>query len=122
MGLPRIGQWGENCTNNMMAEIAIKLSDAGAGDYWDDVDGYARNCLVEDQYVDLELLKQEAKKYGLPIQVSNQYGDFTTERFLGTLRHMGLIDKMGTLDPTCNMTRSTPAMRLYDSSYTSAHN
>ena len=53
MGLARIGLWGENITNNLPTEVAIKLSDAGVGDYWDDVDEYVRNTLVEDQIVDL---------------------------------------------------------------------
>jgi hypothetical protein len=103
LGLPQIGMWGENIANNMMAEIAIKLSDAGAGDYWDDVDHYVRNCFVEDQFVGLELLKQEAKKHDLPTRQSSQYGDFTTEQFIGCLRHVGLVDQQGTLDPTCNV-------------------
>jgi len=117
MGLHRIGQWGENCTNNMMAEIAIKLSDAGTGDYWDDVDEYIRNCLVEDQFVDLDLLKEEAKKHNLPTQLSSEYGDFTVDRFLGCLRDEGLIDKHGTLDPTCNVSRDFPRRGLYGSCY-----
>ena len=117
LGLPRIGMWGENIANNQMAEIAIKLSDAGAGDYWDDVDEYVRNAFVEDQFVDLELLKQEANKHGLPTRQSNQYGDFTVERFLGCLRHEGLIDDRGTLDPTNNTAKGFPHNGLYASCY-----
>jgi hypothetical protein len=103
LGLTRIGMWGENVANNQMAEVAIKLSDAGAGDYWDDVDEYVRNTFVEDQFVDLELIKQEAKKRGLPTRQSNEFGEFSTERFLGCLRHYGLVDGEGTLDPTSNI-------------------
>ena len=86
MGLARIGLWGENITNNLPTEVAIKLSDAGVGDYWDDVDEYVRNTFVEDQIVDLELLKREAKRMGMPTRQSNQYGEFSIERFLGSLR------------------------------------
>jgi len=39
-----------------MAAVAIKLSEAGVGDYWDDVDGYARNQLIENQLIDADEL------------------------------------------------------------------
>jgi hypothetical protein len=57
-GVARIGWFPENlnadqhcescCIADMVA-LAIRLSDAGAGDYWDDVDRYVRNQLVEQQ-------------------------------------------------------------------------
>jgi hypothetical protein len=99
-GLARIAMFGENITNNQPAEVAIKLCDAGVGDYWDDVDQYVRNTIVEDQFVDLELLKQEAKKLGFPTHQSNERGDFTIERFLGSLRMEAIINGSGVLDPT----------------------
>jgi hypothetical protein len=102
LGLPRIGMWGENIANNQMAAIGIKLSDSGAGDYWDDVDEYVRNAFVEDQFVDLELLEQEALKHGLPIRQDTKYGAFSLGRVLGCLRHHGMADRAATLDPTCN--------------------
>jgi hypothetical protein len=118
LGLPRIGMWGENIANNQMAEVAIKLSDAGAGDYWDDVDEYVRNSFVEDQYVDLELLTREAKKHGLPTRQSGPYGEFSAERLLGCLRHEGCIDDQGTMDPTNNGARIwIPKQFLYGSCY-----
>jgi len=33
--------------------LGVRLSDAGLGDYWDDVDALVRNRLIEQQYVDL---------------------------------------------------------------------
>ena len=99
-GLARIGMFAENITNNQPAEVAIKLSDAGVGDYWDDVDEYVRNTFVEDQFVDLELLKREAKRMGLPTRQSDQYGEFSIERFLGCLRSEANINALGILDPT----------------------
>ncbi|MGH3451257.1 MAG: hypothetical protein ACRDQW_11145 [Haloechinothrix sp.] len=57
-GISRFGyvpEWTNNnlCEGCQIADVvalAIRLSDAGAGDYWDDVDGYARNHLIEQQH------------------------------------------------------------------------
>ena len=38
----------------------MRLSDAGLGDYWDDVDALVRNRLIEQQYVDLPAMRQIA--------------------------------------------------------------
>src|SRR5450631_1084577 len=36
----------------------VKMSDAGVGDYWDDLDYIVRNHFTEQQFVDLELMKK----------------------------------------------------------------
>jgi hypothetical protein len=97
LGLARIGMWGENMANSFMAGIAIKLSDAGAGDYWDDVDSCVRNTMAEDQFVDAALLRQLCRERGVPSEV----GEFSIERLLGCLRHAGTIQTW-VLDPTQN--------------------
>jgi hypothetical protein len=51
-GIARFGLFGETCTISDMIALAIKLTDAGIGDYWDDADGYVRNQLVEQQVLD----------------------------------------------------------------------
>ena len=51
------GQSDEACALAEMIYIAIKLSEAGVGDYWEDVDSMVRNHLVEHQLVDRERLK-----------------------------------------------------------------
>jgi hypothetical protein len=48
----------DNCDVVDTIVLAIKLSDAGVGDYWDDVDAYARNQLAEAQFTDLEGLRR----------------------------------------------------------------
>ncbi len=48
----------ETCTLADMTSLALQLTQAGVGDYWDDVDGFARNHTVEAQYTDLEKLKR----------------------------------------------------------------
>src|SRR6266446_2450909 len=42
-GIARLGNFGEGCTTGDMTYLALKLSDAGVGDYWDDADRYVRN-------------------------------------------------------------------------------
>ena len=48
--LPRIGYFDyQGCATARMIGLAVKLSDAGIGDYWEDVDQYIRNHGVEMQ-------------------------------------------------------------------------
>ncbi|HKG25944.1 MAG TPA: hypothetical protein VKB09_09870, partial [Thermomicrobiales bacterium] len=46
----------ETCALADLIEIAIALTEAGLGDYWDDIDRYARNQLLEQQLRDVPLL------------------------------------------------------------------
>ncbi len=55
--ISRIGMFSEGCTVGDMTNLAIRLSEAGVGDYWDDVDLYVRNQLTEIQVRDPERLK-----------------------------------------------------------------
>ncbi|MFA5863505.1 MAG: hypothetical protein WC975_02345 [Phycisphaerae bacterium] len=121
LGLARLGMWGENIANNMMPMIAIKLCDAGLGDYWEDVDQYVRNAMVEDQFIDAEALKKLSRDRGYPTEVKSKTIDrylnfpppctlekpitlenLSIDRFLGSLRWAGMCDRKGTLDPTQN--------------------
>src|SRR6185295_4043062 len=45
-GLARLGLFGEGCATGDMTWLALKLSDAGVGDYYEDADGYVRNQLA----------------------------------------------------------------------------
>jgi hypothetical protein len=47
----------EGCAFGDIAALAIQLSDAGAGDFWDDADCLVRNALLEAQYTDADGLK-----------------------------------------------------------------
>ena len=66
MGIVRLGWFQEEvgkhshetCCLADMTSLALKLSEAGLGDYWDDVDGYARNHMTEGRFVNLEKLKR----------------------------------------------------------------
>lgn len=51
----------ETCGVSDMLVLAVKLSDAGLGDYWDDVDAIARNHLVAQQAADVAEMRQYAE-------------------------------------------------------------
>ena len=101
-GIPRIGFFPEittektgceSCCIADMVALAIRLSDAGVGDYWDDVDRYVRNHLVEQQFIDSHLLKKcsetgGAHKAGSPQETS----DRVIERNLGCFAGRGMVD------------------------------
>lgn len=66
-GIPRIGWINcypgatnhvEGCAIGDFTALGIRLSDAGAGDYWDDVDAVVRNHLVEQQVTNPDLLER----------------------------------------------------------------
>jgi DUF1680 family protein len=68
-GIPRMGfingypgrmNMMEGCAIGDLAGLAIRLTDAGAGDYWDDVDAITRNHLVEQQISDEAQLRRVA--------------------------------------------------------------
>ena len=50
----------ETCGISDMVLLAVKMSDAGMGDYWDDVDAWVHNQLSEDQFVDLDQMRRIA--------------------------------------------------------------
>jgi hypothetical protein len=69
MGIQRLGWvncWPgrhravEGCALGDLVALGVRLSDAGVGDYWDDVDAVVRNQLVEGQLVRSDLLEQVA--------------------------------------------------------------
>ena len=60
-GIARIGLFAEMCTGADMTFLAIKMSDMGIGDYWDDADQYLRNQIAETQILDVEKLRRAAE-------------------------------------------------------------
>jgi len=92
-GIARIGLLGEACTTGDMTFLALKLSDLGVGDYWDDADGYVRNQLAELQITDAQKLRQavEAMPHGRgkndttkgPLDPVNETTDSVIERNVG---------------------------------------
>lgn len=70
--------------NRIQLALAIRLTDAGLGDYWKDVDQYVRNHLVEAQLVSLELLKETSELGPADeVKTSQETADRTVERCVG---------------------------------------
>ena len=53
-GAPAKGEACEGCNLADLAALQIRLTDAGVGEYWDDLDHLVRNALIEQQYTDLD--------------------------------------------------------------------
>jgi hypothetical protein len=73
----------ETCINADMVAMALKLSDAGAGDYWDDADRWVRNHFLESQLVDSEWVSRLAKRSPAKPLLPNETGDHVAERNTG---------------------------------------
>jgi len=67
LGIPRVGwincfpggsNMMEGCAMGGLIALAIKLSETGVGDYWDDVDSIVRNILAESQYTREDIMQE----------------------------------------------------------------
>jgi len=68
-----------------MIELAARLSDAGLGEYWDDVDAVVRNHLAESQFCNLDGMRRMAK--GGPLE--DRVGEFLGGYNYPTVTAMG---------------------------------
>ena len=79
---PQLGQHYEYegcCTGDLVA-LGIQLTDAGMGDYWDDVDYAVRNALAQAQVTDLDAIRRVGEDLDeRPLYSS--YGDPNDYRF-----------------------------------------
>lgn len=62
-GIARLGLFGEMCTTGDMIWLGVKMSELGIGDYWEDVDQYTRNMLVEQQITEPERLREAVEEF-----------------------------------------------------------
>ena len=69
------GQTAENCGVSLMLNLAVKLSLASAGDYWDDVDRWTRNNFAENQLTQCECLYPEGKDHLPPVTKAVSWTD-----------------------------------------------
>jgi hypothetical protein len=96
-GIPRLGWFQEytgkasheTCGLANMTALAIKLSNAGVGDYWDDVDCYVRNHLTEAQFINLQRL--QAANTGKELSEKEQQ---TLRRLIGTFAGWGTPESL----------------------------
>jgi len=71
--------------------LAVRLTDAGLGDHWDDVDACTRNCLVEQQLVRRDLIERCVKSFhgpyiepmGTDVPLQIIWGDEIIDRSIG---------------------------------------
>jgi len=104
-GIPRMGWINtypgrlnqmESCALGDLVALGIRLSDAGLGDYWDDVDAFTRNQLVEQQLLCIEDLQQVTAQFAdKDWQPGNPHPgelcfDNVLERSLGLFAGMGM--------------------------------
>ena len=66
-----------------MVSMAVKLTLAGAGDYWDDVDRWTRNHLSESQLLDPKWVYTVADRLPPTPVAFNETGDKVAERCVG---------------------------------------
>jgi hypothetical protein len=77
----------EGCTVADMVGLAVKLTDAGIGEYWEDVDQYVRNGLLAVQATDIDEMRRVSEQG--PERPANApwggHGDMRFEGFAGVL-------------------------------------
>jgi len=92
---PQGYQTSEICGVADMIHMALKLTLAGAGDYWDDVDRWTRNQFAEGQLTSSEWVSPMAKDKPVNLKpLDHGTGATTTEkvpeRCVGGVRGMAL--------------------------------
>jgi len=83
----RGGNTAETCEIADMVVLALKLTRAGIGDYWDDVDRWTRNMLSQGQYCDASLIDGIPDSYFTSRQKNNsvpQQSPGVRQRMLGS--------------------------------------
>lgn len=74
----------ETCEVADMISLGVKLTEAGAGDYWDDVDRWTRNQFAENQLTKVDWIKKSGEEAGKPEPVGDlAITDRVGERSLG---------------------------------------
>ena len=76
-------QESESCEVADMIALAIKLSRAGAGDYWDDVDRWVRNQFAENQLLRAEWVDEVPKPGSRHKPLFNETAERVAERNVG---------------------------------------
>jgi len=123
-GVARLGNFGEACTTGDMTWLALTLSDAGIGDYWDDADRYLRNHLTELQITDADRLRRATERMPPgrgkwdtargPLDPLGETADRVIERsvgyFLSDATHPTLIPDHSMMLTVCCTGNCTPAL------------
>ncbi len=73
----------EGCGTADMVALAVRLSQTGVGDYWEDVDQYVRNQLIEHQLTRLDLMRRASEASAECALGPNQTQVDALERMIG---------------------------------------
>ncbi len=73
----------ESCMNADMVGMALKLTDAGVGDYWDDADRWARNHFLESQLIDPAWVHRVGERSPAQPVAPQETSDHVAERCVG---------------------------------------
>ncbi len=73
----------ESCINADMVAMALKLTDAGVGDYWDDADRWARNHFLESQLLDPAWVHRVGARSPAHAVEGQETSDHVAERCVG---------------------------------------
>jgi hypothetical protein len=97
----------ETCALADLIEIAITLTEAGLGDYWDDVDRYARNQLLEQQLRDVSLVAPNGAD---PTVAAIIRGAFDSAAYPNSL----IGDRHGLVEGCCTPAGARTCMLVWD--------
>ena len=75
-------QMSEMCEVADMIALGLKLTDAGVGDYWDEVDRWARNMFAEGQLTNIDWIERLPSR-AEAVPDFNETGDRVAERNVG---------------------------------------
>ena len=122
-----LSTWGETCATANAIMLAIDLSEAGVGDYWDDVSRAVRNQLVEQQFIDLAAMHAASSVGSPPIELDKLtaqdivQGSDLLGRFLGgfgggmpTAAGIVYMDNNSVIDACCTANGSMALYRVWD--------
>jgi hypothetical protein len=84
----------EGCTVADMVGLAVQLTDAGIGDYWEDVDQYTRNGLIAIQATDKDEMTRVSEA-GPERKPESPWGGYGDQRFAG---YGGVLPNQETVD------------------------
>lgn len=73
----------ESCEVGDMIAIGVKLSEAGVGDHWDDIDRWVRNTFAEQQLTDGQWFYEFAKTQPAQPVAANETAEGVAERNIG---------------------------------------
>jgi hypothetical protein len=96
----------ETCALADLIEIAITLTEAGLGDYWDDVDRYARNQLLEQQLRDVSRVTPNAD----PATAAIIRGAFDSAALANSL----IGDRHGLVEGCCTPAGARACLQVWD--------